>query len=476
MIAFRWRCRDSVEFEPRVDGVELRSDGRAPVLLRLPSRLARAAGALQQDLSDAAIAGVAGDDIALSAELFALRSQLQQHHLLAIDCYRDGRRLAELLPHAPAFDPAGRPARDAPRSAPWVLSRFALLRRHGHRLVLECPGALCDVVLHDPALAGWLHGAAAGASPATRSAQGEVLALLETLGFAETAKRAEPAHRKMWEFHDRLFHDRSRAWSDSRRRGVTYRFRERRGDGSDAAVSAPPAIRPPCTGQTIGLPVPVAAGGRPLRDVMESRRSRYEMGAAPVDLEHVAALLFRVARTTARLPNERLLRPYPSSGAIHELEVYLAVGSCSGLAAGFYHYRGDVHALTHLAGDDADRAAGAMLADCALAWGRAEEPPQCLAVISSRLPRLAWKYEGIAYRLSMLNAGALLGSLYLVATDLGLNGAAAGSGNPEHFALATGESSWAETSIAEFGFGSRPDTESPDGNGSAQEFPAPSGR
>ena len=45
--------------------------------------------------------------------------------------------------------------------------------------------------------------------------------------------------------------------------------------------------------------------------------------------------------------------------------------------------------------------------------------------------------------------------LYLVATDLGLNGLPpAGTGNPALFAEATGASSWTETSIAEFGFGS----------------------
>ena len=43
------------------------------------------------------------------------------------------------------------------------------------------------------------------------------------------------------------------------------------------------------------------------------------------------------------------------------------------------------------------------------------------------------------------------------ATDLGLNGAASGASKPELFAQATGVSSWEDTSIAEFGFGSRPD-------------------
>ena len=38
-------------------------------------------------------------------------------------------------------------------------------------------------------------------------------------------------------------------------------------------------------------------------------------------------------------------RPYPSGGSAYELELYLAVANCEGLARGFYHYDADRHAL-----------------------------------------------------------------------------------------------------------------------------------
>ena len=180
------------------------------------------------------------------------------------------------------------------------------------------------------------------------------------------------------------------------------------------------------------------------------------MSGDPIELSQVAALLYRVARVTRRLPGDLLHRPYPAAGAIHELDFYLAVRVCLGLEPGFYHYRSDIHAATHLCRQEADQAAAAMVSECAVAWGTSTEAPQCLMVVSSRLPRLAWKYTAIAYRLSLLNAGVVLQSLYLVATDLGLNGSAAGSGSPNLFAQATGVPTWEETSIAEFGFGSRP--------------------
>ena len=180
------------------------------------------------------------------------------------------------------------------------------------------------------------------------------------------------------------------------------------------------------------------------------------MGAEPVNAAELGAVLYRVARITARLPQNKLpqdclLRPFPSGGAIHELEFYVAVRCCTGVDAGFYHYGGERHSLTRLA--DAEAPAADMVRFCARAWGQPDAPPQILIVIASRLPRLAWKYEGIAYKLSLLNAGVALQSLYLVTTDLGLAGAAAGSGDPELFARATGADPWEETSIAEFGFG-----------------------
>ena len=76
-----------------------------------------------------------------------------------------------------------------------------------------------------------------------------------------------------------------------------------------------------------------------------------------------------------------------------------------------------------------------------------------LVVLAVRLPRIAWKYEGIAYRLALLDAGVVLQSLYLVVTDLGLAGAAVGASDPELFAQASGIESWEETCVAAFGFG-----------------------
>ena len=454
MLEFNWRCRDGVALTRKGDRVRLRVAGRADVPVALSAEAAQAAVRLNDGLSDRAI-GTASGDVATAARLFRLKRRLQEHGLLVVDLCCGGRRLAVLRPHSVMFDPLFLAARSARPAARWTLSRFAFLHREDGHLVLECSESPCDIVLEDHDLVRWIHDAAASVAPQAGSPQTAVMAFLAALGVVEDSDEEESPARRMWEFHDRLFHRRTRHFADFRPYGGIYRFRRRSENGHVDRLPSPPAIRAPHAGETIDLPLPESTAGASLQRVMEIRRSKREMGNEPVSLTQVAALLHRVARVTRRLPGERLQRPYPAAGAIHELEFYLAVGVCRGLAQGFYHYRSDIHAATHLRRQGTDGAVAAMMSCCAEAWGTSGRPPQCLIVVSSRLPRLAWKYAAIAYRLSLLNAGVVLQSLCLVATDIGLNGAAAGSGNPDLFAQATGVPSWEETSIAEFGFGSR---------------------
>ena len=464
MLEFRWRCRDGAFLTAQPNGVALTRAGLPDILLPLPPVLVEDALRLNHGTSEDALAATAEGDIGMTARTFRLKHQLQKAGLLVADLYGGSppRRLAVMRPHSATFDPALPPARRTRQSNRWVLSRFAYLHREDSRLVLKCPEAPCDVELDDPDMVRWMYDASVSVSPEPESARAQVLSLLADLGFVDDPDEEEPAARQIWEFQDRLFHFQSQIHEDFKPYGGTYRFREGSGDEYVDRLPSPPAIHTPYDGDTIELPVPETATSRPLLDVMESRRSQREMGEVPVRLDQVAALLYRVARVTRRMPHgpqapqELLGRPYPSGGAIHELEFYLAVRVCQGLAAGFYHYRNDAHALTRLPGGNAEQAASAMTSQCAQSWGMNDKPPQCVVAVTSRLPRLAWKYTAIAYRISLLNAGCVVQSLYLVATDIGLNGSAAGASRPGLFAQATGVSSWEETSIVEFGFGSRP--------------------
>lgn len=455
MLDLKWRCCANARLTPAVDGVNLTLDEQHIHLLSGSAFVVQEALRLNEGVPChdhvAPSNGITPDPIQ------HLVQHLHRHGLLVVDLRCRGRRLATLHPLSVDFDPLELKTCGTMRAARWSLSRFALLRRDGDRLLLECSEAQCYVALKDPRLVQWVLDPTGSEVPRPDTGMAAALALLADLGFANPPDDEEEPTRRMWEFHDRYFHRRTRHYPDPRPFGATYRFRKRhRGECVDP-VPRPPPIRPSHAGKSIVLPVPENVVGSSLAAVMERRRSRRgESGLEPVQVEEVAALLYRVARVTARPDENRLQRPYPSGGGAHELEFYVAVRVCRGLEPGFYHYRSDRHMLTHLARDSAGRAAQAMVKECAVAWAAPRTPPQCLVVISSRLPRLAWKYAAIAYRVSLLNAGVALQSLYLVATDIGLSACASACGNPDLFEDATGVPSWEETSIAEFGFGSGP--------------------
>jgi oxazoline/thiazoline dehydrogenase len=446
-LSIGWRWREGVTLAAVRDGIaRLTIDGGDPVDFRPASpKVAASLFRLADGADETSLVSELGDDGEAITRLFYYVFRLRQRGLLVADVRCADRLLATLVPCARDFDISLPPAAEAA----WTLSRFAYLRRDADDLVLECPEAPCTVHVRSADAVRWLHEACAPARCDPDTPRAKFCALLAKLGFLVDADAKESESRQTWEFHDRIFHHWARRHDPFRPHGGSYRFRNR--------FPPQPAIRPAYAGEVLALSTVSPRASGPLFEVMENRRSQRAMGPRPVTRDQVAEILYRVARvkeTLSNAPLECLLRPFPSGGAIHELEFYLAVGACEGLESGFYHYRGRDHALTRL--ERGTSAARDMIGDCAAAWGQPGSPPQCLIVLASRLPRLAWKYEGIAYKISLMNAGVVIQSLYLVCTDLGLNGSAAGSGRPELFAAATGASSWEETSIAEFGFGSRP--------------------
>jgi SagB-type dehydrogenase family enzyme len=442
-----WRLTPGASLAPiRATDLALTFAGNTATLSPGHGGLRDALLALKDGADETHLTAVAGDE--KTAELYYYLAGMVRRGVLEASADLDGSPIVRLVPRSSEFE-LPLPS-DVPQSV--MLDRFAFLRRAERGATVQHPDAACDLLIEHAAVADLVGRLAAGpldAASLSNALDRAVVSLLAALGFAVDAAAPEDVSRRAWEFHDRLFQRAARSYADLVPRGATYRF--------VGELPAAAAIRPAYSGASISLAKPQVASGRSMLEVMEGRRSSRAMSDTPVSLDAVSSLLYRVARVKGtmrgppEMPQDLLLRPYPSGGAIHELEFYLAVHACDGLAPGFYHYRGQEHALTRIV--DAEAPAAAMLDDCAAAWGQPGRPPQVLVVIASRLPRLAWKYSGIAYKISLMNAGVAIHSLYLVANDLGLAGAAAGSGNPELFARATGVSSWEETSIAEFGFG-----------------------
>jgi SagB-type dehydrogenase family enzyme len=413
----------------------------------------------------------AGGGAALARWYYCLE-HLSRRGLLCHAAQADGRRLATLVAIAPSF--VARPA-EVIAGRRYVLSRFAYLRREGSEAVVESPLAHARVVLNDSRAAALV---AALAAPATAAELAErvgalpadavagVLALLRRAGMlgevgpGGTSAEDEDAALQTWAFHDLLFHARSRRGRSDAPYGGTYRLAGR--------LPPPPALKPAAAGEARDLERPdlerLERDDPPLARVQERRCSVRDFdGDRPITDRQLGEFLFRVARVRDRREVEvptghgpvRMdfaSRPYPAGGSLYELEVYAAVRACANLDPGLYHYDPAGHRLVRLCGRTPEVAA--LLRDAAESTGAAEETLQVLLVLAARFPRVAWKYESIAYALTLKHVGVLYQTMYLAATAMGLAACAVGGGDADLFARAAGTDYYAETSVGEFLLGS----------------------
>ncbi len=399
--------------------------------------------------------------------------QLAQRRLLRISVHQDAECLAVLEPIAPGF---AIPHAGTVSAGRYVLSRFSWTYRRDDECRLESPRSRARIVLRDPRAAAFVHalcepgtlarlvGRVQGLAADTAAA---LLGLLVGSDLAcavdeagVTAEDADPALR-CWEFHDLLFHSRSR---DGRHDGVVGGSFPHAG-----RLEPPPALAVTGGDDPIELHCPdlgkLAAEDPPFARVLEHRRSVRRYAEEPISARLLGEFLYRVGRVRERLESEvdtpagpvRLdyaTRPYPAGGGLYELELYLAVNRCRGLAAGLYQYDPLGHRLFRRAGPAAKF--GQLLADAARAAATERERLQILVILTARLPRIAWKYAGLAYALVLKDAGVVLQTMYLAATAMGLAPCALGGGDSDLFARAAGVDYYSETSVGEFLLGSAP--------------------
>jgi SagB-type dehydrogenase family enzyme len=195
----------------------------------------------------------------------------------------------------------------------------------------------------------------------------------------------------------------------------------------------------------------------PLSQVLEARRSIRQHGHIPISADQLGMFLYRVARVRKRIhtaQDQLSSRPYPSSGAIYELELYVLVQRCTGLSSGLYHYDPQQHQLEPLGGPTSHTEALLRDAMAATAW-KPEEPPQLLLIVAARFARMAWKYASMAYAAILKHVGVLYQTMYLVATAMQLAPCAIGAGDADRFAQAAGTDAHTESSVGEFLLGSR---------------------
>jgi SagB-type dehydrogenase family enzyme len=300
--------------------------------------------------------------------------------------------------------------------------------------------------------------ALAAVPPETASVARRLVAALAACGLlvevSDTGSVAEDvdAVLSQWEPHDLLLHEHSRTKRTDRGRGGTYRFTGVRHAPAALAVDlGSPAIvfeRPDLDA--------LRGADSALAQLMEARASRRDLG--PIDAARLGDFLYRTARVRGIIPGgddpgayDRLDRPHPSAGGMHELTTYVAIGDCPPLEPGIYRYDGVGHGLDLVApaGPDLDR----LLRDAAAASLGTSIPPLVI-IIAADFTRLSWKYEGIAYASMLKNVGVLFMSMQLVATAMGLGSCPLGGGDSELFARAIGSDWLHHTSVGEFLLGS----------------------
>jgi SagB-type dehydrogenase family enzyme len=348
-----------------------------------------------------------------------------------------------------------------------ALSRFAYLRRRGTEMVLESPRAGALFRIGDPQIAAALATLAVPRSVRWLRRQGaaavELLALLldcdmifkVDAGRSGLRPEEGDGNLALWDFHDLLFHARSTEGRHANPMGGLYSY---------AHVMPPlPAIRPGWSGKTIDLRA-FSDGEPPASPAAKLMRERHSVrsfdDARPIALAELARFLAAAARVTATWqvdsdevgapPVTYARRPYPSAGASYELELYLAVANCEGLAKSFYHYDAGAHVLVPIEARAQD--IDALLMGASLAMD-APGAPQVLITISARFGRVAWKYSALAYALMLKDAGVLTQTLYLMAADMGLGGCAIGSANIDLFARMTGTDFHVEGPVGQFALG-----------------------
>ncbi|GAA0821642.1 SagB family peptide dehydrogenase [Streptosporangium amethystogenes subsp. fukuiense] len=342
-------------------------------------------------------------------------------------------------------------------TGPVRLSRFAEARVVDGTLTLQTPGRHLAVELM-PQAAGLLGELATW----NTSVPAPVLRLLATAGLLAPGgpdEDVEVAERPYAQWHpaDLAFHSRTRFPASVGGYGGTYPIRDR---------FAPEPVSPPPAGtRTVALPVPdldeIAAGDPSLTEVLERRRSiRAHDQRRPITLAQLGELLYRSLRRRGTMTGgdgqELADRPYPSGGAVHELEVYPLVTVCEGLAPGLWHYATDRHELELVA--EPGKATEALVGQ-ARGAAMLEADPQVVLLVAARFGRVMWKYETVAYPLVLKHVGVLYQTLYLVATAMDLAVCGLGGGDAAAFATASGRDPLLEGTVGELVLGSRPRTE-----------------
>ncbi len=138
---------------------------------------------------------------------------------------------------------------------------------------------------------------------------------------------------------------------------------------------------------------------------------------APLTLETLTVLLYYSAGVTKKKTypggGEVLFRAAPSTGALYQTEVYVALGDVDGLPAGLYHFCPGDFTLRRLRDGDVRGNLAAAAGDEGIARRAAT------LVLSAIYWRNTWKYQARGYRHLYWDSGTMLANMIAAGAALG---------------------------------------------------------
>jgi SagB-type dehydrogenase family enzyme len=352
---------------------------------------------------------------------------------------------------------------------PFILSRFALIRRERNRFILESPLTTCRILLHHAKCSEMIHHSNEKCSvddicnKMTDVDKNVLRMFLAMLLNSEFISKCDPMgiHPEdenevlcQWEFQDLLFHNYHRTGRNNYPHGASYPFADK--------IEPRPPYKKPMTDTGLELFTPdmerLQMEDYPFTLVIEERKSIRSYGDKPITVDQLGEFLYRSYRIkeVKNIAEDDMydltVRPCAGGGACYELEIYPVVNQCDGLSSGIYHYDPLNHKLHQLTerNDTVD-----ILLKHAHASAAKNCTPEVLILITARFQRVSWKYRGMAYAAILKNVGALYQNMYLVATAMELAPCALGCGDSEMLCHAAGLDYLVESPVGEFMLGSK---------------------
>lgn len=330
------------------------------------------------------------------------------------------------------------------------LSRFSHLRIAGGTLVLESPVGAASLMLEPGAAVTALLARlatpvrAADCASQHGAVARELLDALHAAGLiavhADGVSSDDTGPLVHWSFGDAIIHAATRLGGHPARIG--------RKDGS--APSSP--VHEFAMATYITLPpveLTAAASRAPrLDDALSDRRSRRDYSPRVLHVRSLGELLARSCRETQHEDAEGrgIFRLYPSGGACHPLDVWVAISRCDGLGPGLYRYDRSGHALGFVtaSADDAQQ-----LVRAARRAAARDDDGHALLLFAADFAKTSARYHGIAYALMLKEVGAAMQTVHIVGEAIGLAVCPIGSGDSAQFARAVGGSFFGYSSVGE---------------------------